>query len=526
MHDIGYVIVLRNPFEKVPCLLISCNESTVISHDVSSLSRYPKVVSYGFSLIADQIRIHNVDIPYVFDIETAKKLLIGQPKSFFKEGAEPWSLKALLASELEESPLRWLDDFLKLRGSHVPTIDVATALLNAFTASWLRIVKDLNSQDEAKRFFNVEAPVYNVFLNSEIKGIHVSKENLITKLEELTRQQYSAYKKLELLYGFLSQKIKPQMKWDDISKYSKLKHISEELDYDFWEYASIYSEYDPFLLEVVAAWKAAADFSTLIKYTVDQYQRVYPRYDVMGTVTGRILISSPGIQYLRKTSRSIFIPTAGYKFIYADFNQFEPGIIASLSNDKLLLKSYNDGDVYEQLSYVLFGNNGQRKISKVIFLAYIYGMSRERLERLIVEIAGEDKKTHGIAFFDKYSCLCKWKEKLCESAIACGYASTMLGNKRYLKSIGSINSHERRWIPNQTIQGTASLIFKKGILRLANELPNARFLVPMHDGILLEVPDDEFSHAQSVVESQLVNEFQIICPNINVGVSFEDFAAV
>jgi len=119
--------------------------------------------------------------------------------------------------------------------------------------------------------------------------------------------------------------------------------------------------------------------------------RLYPEFQAHGTVTGRILVSDPYLQQLRRKYRKIVAADHGKRLAYLDYAQFEPGILAFLSDDKGLINAYNEGDLYDALSIAVFGNANSRPLSKRIFLAYSYGMTTDRIAKLLLgENTGED----------------------------------------------------------------------------------------------------------------------------------------
>jgi len=531
MHSRLYVVCITNPFETKPYYLCKQGKDVFVKRDLPEIISYGEIVAYGLENSIDGLRMaENYLIPPIIDMQTAKKLLVGQPKTKYLIGKEPWTLRNILGSNgTSSATLRWLNDIDRLRTINPdtsPDFDVRlNDLLSEFEKAWHEIVTQLIENGEQQRFFEIETPIYNFFLRSEIDGIDLSHDNLQKRLLDLKTMYYSAIKRLEFEYGFLSQKIKLNMSWKDIKDYCTLQDIGDEIDNEFWQYVEIYAEDDEFLRLLFVANNSYKDYSALLKYCVSDYKKVYPQFDVMGTVTGRILIKRPGIQYLKKTSRDIFSPADGNVFLYADFDQFEPGIIASFSKDKKLIDLYNKGDIYEGLSDLLFGTVEKRKTAKIIFLSFIYGMSQERLGKLILETTGQDEmKNRGLLFFLEFDVLAKWKQEVCNEAKECGYASSRVGNRRYLAQKGQITAKERRWVPSQIIQGTASYIFKKSLIELKREVPNTQFLVPMHDAILLKTPKDMEGKVKRAVKNVFNGTFKDVCPDIEPSVSFEKFS--
>jgi DNA polymerase I len=531
MHDRLYIICITHPFEAQPYLLCKYGENIMVKRDIRDILGYKELVAYGLENNSDYLRVAEDEvIPTVIDIQTAKKLLAEHPKADYTTGNEPWALRNILGiNGVSTSTLSWLSDIDRLRtttpDTHADFDTLLKDLLSGFERAWYEIEKQLQQNEELRRFYEIEVPIYNLFLGSQIAGIGLSQKNLEKKLLELKAMYYSSIKRLEFDYGFLSQKIKPYMTWHDIKEHCKLKNIGDEIDYDFWRFVEIYAEYDEFLQLLLTARDSNMDYSALLKYCVSAYKKVYAQFDVMGTVTGRILIKRPGIQYLKKTSRDIFSPSDGNSFLYADFDQFEPGIIASFSKDRRLIDLYNTGDIYEGLSQLLFGTVDRRKVAKVIFLSFIYGMSQERLGKLILDMSGqEEMRKKGLIFFREFETLSKWKQKVCDKAAACGYVSSYMGNRRYLAEEGRITSKERRWVPNQIIQGTASFILKKSLIELKRQIGEVQLLIPMHDAILLEVKEEMNDKVKSVVQALFNGTFKSVCPDIKPNVSFEEFA--
>jgi DNA polymerase I-like protein with 3'-5' exonuclease and polymerase domains len=278
-----------------------------------------------------------------------------------------------------------------------------------------------------------------------------------------------------------------------------------------------------FLKNLATARNSGIDYNALLRYNLDQYDRIYPRFDIVGTVTSRILVESPGFQYLKKTSRSIIVPSKDYSLLYADFAQFEPGIVAHHSKDKNLIELYNKGDIYSELSVALFGDISNRKLSKIIFLSFLYGMSQKNIGRLIEKVSSSEAQANAFSFFDKFDTLCLWKDKVCEAGKKNGFAETSFGNKRYTKNSDSLSAKELRWIPNQIVQGTASLIFKRSLIELSKKRGCIHFLLPMHDAILVEVPIKNEFEEKKYIEEVFIRNFEAECPEINAKVTFERF---
>ena len=217
------------------------------------------------------------------------------------------------------------------------------------------------------------------------------------------------------------------------------------------------------------------DKGTLLRLGVEDDGRIYPTFDCMGTITGRIMVRDPPLQCLKRSSRVVFVPDPGFMLLYPDYSQFEPGILADDSRDKNLISDFNSGDLYERLGQRLFGSSRFRKAAKVLFLAFCYGMTQERLVSLAADVSGRSAtecETILKSFFGRYKSLNHWRASLQREVNETGKIGSRLGNYRYEpEDGGEYHDTRRAWILSQRIQGTASLILKRAILDISHNLP-------------------------------------------------------
>jgi DNA polymerase I-like protein with 3'-5' exonuclease and polymerase domains len=238
-------------------------------------------------------------------------------------------------------------------------------------------------------------------------------------------------------------------------------------------------------------------------------------YDTMGTITGRILTIDPQLQRLSRKYRGVIKARTGYKTVYVDFSQFEPNIMSSISKDSQLVALCNQGDLYEQLAIRLCGSPEHRKITKLMFLAYSYGKRVSSLSDFLVGIIGSKEEadliiqTHFLPLFEGIEA---WKSKIAKDLLEAGKIGTLLGNYRYRMRTGELGAKEQRWAVSQVVQGTGSLILKKLIIMLTRTLPEAFVLLPMHDALLMEVPEDRSAEVTNELLNCCRKTFSEVCP--------------
>jgi DNA polymerase-1 len=107
-------------------------------------------------------------------------------------------------------------------------------------------------------------------------------------------------------------------------------------------------------------------------------------------------------------------------------------------------------------------------------------------------------------------------------AISTGYATTLLGRKRYFKaanSFGAQKSLERKG-RNTPIQGTCADILKKAIDYLQHSLTehDAKIINLVHDEIVVEVRKDQVEKVKGIIEKDMVQAGQDFIKSIPIEV--------
>ena len=104
------------------------------------------------------------------------------------------------------------------------------------------------------------------------------------------------------------------------------------------------------------------------------------------------------------------------------------------------------------------------------------------------------------------------KSKIAKNLLQTGKIGTLLGNYRYRTRAGDLETKEQRWAVSQVVQGTGSLILKKLIIMLTRTLPEAFVLLPMHDALLMEIPEDRSTEVINELLSCCRKTFSEVCP--------------
>ncbi|WP_164969112.1 DNA polymerase [Candidatus Marinarcus aquaticus] len=532
MSDI-YMHFIVSPFDDSyePKIYVLDEHENCQIISLSELANYKKtVVTHNFWMLVESFRKQKIPLPTnILDLTFLSKFIIGKPKSDFNH-IKPWELWALLApfyetnkEELEEvknifySKISYKEnDSLKLK--------IQFFLRHIKSCNDMQL-QELKDKHEEERFFRIELPVYNLMLNRQYNGIKYDETKLTEKIKQIESDYYLKLKKLNFEY-FIDENELSNNRIYDLLKEKEAIDFTELKSYNNNEdYLDLLSENSQLAKLIQDIKRLRTDRSALLKFGSLGEDRIYPIFDTHGSVTSRIFIQDPLIQYIKKSSRDVIVADEGKKFIYADYRQFEPGILANLSGDKTLIDMYNSSDIYTSLSNAVFDNGNHRKLCKKLFLAYSFGMTQESMVKFIklnTELIDVENKV--ARFFGQFKRIEEFKNELYAELLTNSKISSVFGNNRYRKFEGALKAEEKRWCLSQKVQGTASLILKNVILSIINKLPEVDILIPMHDAILVQVDSGQFETSKTDIERIFIDEYKSICSEINPKVSFEAFS--
>ncbi|MCL2270127.1 MAG: DNA polymerase, partial [Treponema sp.] len=224
--------------------------------------------------------------------------------------------------------------------------------------------------------------------------------------------------------------------------------------------------------------------------------------------------------------REAFTAGPGCMLISADYSQIELVVLAHLSQDENLIAAFRDGtDVHARTAALIFGigedqvKSDQRRIAKTINFGVMYGMSAFRLANEL-GISRTDAANFITAYFNTYAGVRRFIESLIRKTEETGYVSTILGRRRYIRTINSRNKTEKaaaeRITVNTPIQGSAADIVKTAMLnldkRLTAEQSPARLLLQVHDELILECPKNAVAETVALVKAEMEQAASLSIP--------------
>jgi DNA polymerase-1 len=160
-----------------------------------------------------------------------------------------------------------------------------------------------------------------------------------------------------------------------------------------------------------------------------------------------------------------------------------------------------------------------RRIAKVLNFGVIYGLSPYGISQQ-TEFNPEEGQKFIETYFSKYPGIRGYIELVKEQTREDGYASTVMGRRRYLPDINARNHNVRqaaeRAAVNMPIQGTAADIMKLAMIRMQRRIEEAslrtRMLLQVHDELMFEVPVEEQEALTEIVHQEMPSALELSVP--------------
>jgi len=267
--------------------------------------------------------------------------------------------------------------------------------------------------------------------------------------------------------------------------------------------------------------------------------RVHTSYQQAVASTGRLSSTNPNLQNIPirteegRKIRQAFIAPKNYKILSADYSQVELRLMAHLSQDKNLLKSFEAGlDIHSATASEIFDTPldkvtaDQRRRSKAINFGLIYGMSAFGLAKQI-DVSREEAQKYIDTYFARYPAVKDYMENTKKFAHHHGYVQAISGRKLHLADINARNMMRQKGAEraaiNAPLQGSSADLIKIAMIRLSdwlkNNLSSAYMIMQVHDELIFEVPEDKVDLLSKHVKDIMENAIKLSVPLVvDVGV--------
>jgi DNA polymerase-1 len=260
--------------------------------------------------------------------------------------------------------------------------------------------------------------------------------------------------------------------------------------------------------------------------------RLHTSFNPAGAATGRLSSSNPNLQNIPvrteagREIRSAFVPEPGWTLLVADYSQIELRLLAHYSGDAVLCDAFqHNQDIHTRTASEVFGvaplmvTSEMRRNAKAVNFGIVYGQTSFGLAAQLGITRGE-ADTYIRGYFERYAGVQKWINSTIEEVRKRGYTLTLDGRRRPIPDIQSRNPSARsfaeRTAVNTPLQGTASDLIKKAMIRLDAELAKrglqSRMLLQVHDELVLECPPAELAEVEKLVKQTMESVVKLRVP--------------
>ena len=250
------------------------------------------------------------------------------------------------------------------------------------------------------------------------------------------------------------------------------------------------------------------------------------------TATGRLSSAEPNLQNipvrtaLGAQMRRMFTAAPGHVLVDADYSQIELRLLAHISGDQGMIEGFlSHADIHTATAAQVFGVSPEqvtpnmRRAAKAVNFGIVYGISAFSLaEDIHVPVA--QAREYMEKYFEHYSGVRAYMERIVEQGRADGYVSTLYGRRRWLPELTSSNFNLRafgeRVALNMPIQGTAADVIKLAMIRVDKRLRTsgleARLVLQVHDELIVECPECEGEQVKALLTEEMEHVARLSVP--------------
>ncbi len=379
----------------------------------------------------------------------------------------------------------------------------------------------------------VEEPMIRVLLDMEMAGVKVDSGALAeyakvlnSRLQEVgdAIRKEAEEPALNLNSSIqIGEVLFAKMKIAEKPKRTKTGRYSTDEEY-LQSFAGKFAIID-FILEYRKLSKLLSTYVEALPQLVNRVtERIHSTYNQAVTATGRLSSTNPNLQNIPirdedgRPIRAAFIASDSSREIFsADYSQVELRIMAHFAQDKSLIDAFENGiDVHTATAAKLFKKSieevtaDDRRKAKTANFGIIYGISAFGLAQRL-DISRTEAKEIVDGYFESYPGVKRYMERVVADARNIGYVETLLGRRRYLRDITSMNSTVRsmaeRNAINAPIQGTAADIMKLAMIGIWREFKaqgvESQMIMQVHDEVVVDLVRSEKDLVERIVKEQM-----------------------
>lgn len=304
---------------------------------------------------------------------------------------------------------------------------------------------------------------------------------------------------------------------------SRGKNKAPSTAQDVLENLAEQNEVPRLVLEYRHLSKLKSNYIDALPLLADADSRVHTTFQAAATATGRLSSINPNLQNiptrteLGREIRAAFTAAPGTQLLSADYSQIELRLLAHFSGDPLLMRAYEeDIDIHTLTASEVFGvpidsmDKETRNRAKAVNFGIVYGISPFGLATQL-GIPQAEAKSYIERYFERYAGVKKFIDETLAQVRRDGSVRTLFGRMRPIPDMESRNPNQRgfaeRTAINTPLQGTAADLIKLAMISIDRELTErklkTRMILQVHDELIFEVPSEERSEIESLVQKEM-----------------------
>lgn len=260
---------------------------------------------------------------------------------------------------------------------------------------------------------------------------------------------------------------------------------------------------------------------------------VHTTFNQVQTATGRLSSREPNLQNIPvrdedgKEIRRLFSARSDDRvLIDADYSQIELRLLAAFSGCKPLIDAFKNGeDIHTATASMVFGvpkekvDSSMRRSAKAVNFGIVYGISDFGLAqnlKISPKVAGEYIKK----YFELYPEVKEYMNNNVKIAKETGYATSLLGRKRYIRELSSSNYNVRsfgeRVAMNMPLQGSAADVMAIAMINVYNKLKagnyKSKLILQVHDELIIDAYAFEAEDVKKLLVTEMENAVSLAVP--------------
>jgi DNA polymerase-1 len=405
-------------------------------------------------------------------------------------------------------------------------------------------------------FYKIEAPFTKVLWKCERRGILIDTEYLKTVSKKAGDDLAKLERDINREVGYPVNTNSPQQLREYFIGKLKLRPLSwsdggkrgvknPQVDYDFLTHYAREVPAAKLVLEHRELKKLKSTYADGLQDFLDRHGRIHTRFNQDVARTGRLSSSDPNLQNIPNPEadtwqiRAAFVASPGKTLIDFDYSALEMRLLAAASREPGMIQAFEQGlDPHSynasktfNLPYedIVKAKKKDKKdltehdkkclrarsdVKTTVGFGVLYGMKEKSLS-MRLGCSEEEAKQLIEQFMERNPAVKKFMDEALEEARNTGYAFTILGRRRFLPEIASLDRAARgraeRQAGNLPIQGSAADVTKMAMILIdearLDEKYGCEMLLQVHDEILSECPEEVADQAMPEIQAWMEHPF-------------------